>query len=47
MSAIADVIQISGEADMYFTEYITNSVRDEGHYIAQPGTARCRYSLEA
>ena len=38
---------MSCKADMYFTEDILYSVRYEGHDIAQRGTARCRYPLEA
>jgi hypothetical protein len=47
MSAIADMIHMSIKEDMYFTEDISYSVRYEGHDFAQPGTAGCRYPLEA
>ena len=47
MSAMADMIQISFTADMYFTEDMLYSVRHEGHNIAQRRTAWCCYSLEA
>ena len=47
MSAAADMIQMSFKADMYFIEDMLYSVRYEGHDIAQRGTARCRYPLEA
>jgi len=47
MSAIADLIQMSFKADMYFTEDMPYSVPYEGHNIAQCGTARCRYPVEA
>ena len=36
MSALADMMGISVEADMYFTEDLPYSVRYEGHDIAQP-----------
>jgi hypothetical protein len=47
VSAIADMIPMSIKEDMYFKEDIPYSVRYEGHDIAQPRTAGCRYPLEA
>jgi hypothetical protein len=47
MSATEDMIPMSIKEDMYFTEDIIYNVRYEGHNIAQPGTAGCRYPLEA
>ena len=47
MSAIADITDISFEADMYFKEDMPYSVPHEGHDITQRGTAWCCYPLEA
>ena len=47
MSAIADMIEISFNADIYFTADMPYSVRYEGHNVAQRGTAWCRYPIEA
>jgi hypothetical protein len=47
MSAIEDMGYMYYIEDMYFEEDMPYSVRYEGHNIAQPGTAGCRYPLEA
>lgn len=47
MSAIADMIDISFKADMYFQADMLYNVRYEGHDIAQRRTAWCCHPPEA